>query len=94
MKLTGNYKITRVNRKPSAKALKGIKEGDIITIEFKVDGNGGKSPKVDVYINGTYTYSPYARYINEVFEKGKSDYEETASRWVNTRPNFEYREVQ
>lgn len=93
MKLVGNYKITKVWRKPSAKKLKSVKEGDIITIEFEVDGNGGNSPTVDVLINGEYSYSPYARYVNEVFEGGKQDYCKEAKMWVRMRPNFEFEEV-
>lgn len=47
---TGNYKT--------------LKCGDLVTIKFDCNGNGGNSPKVDLYINGTYVATLFARSVN------------------------------
>lgn len=62
--LEKTIKITKMNRKGTGKWSK-LKEGDEVRICFDVNGIGGKSPMVDIFINGSYSHSPYARNVND-----------------------------
>lgn len=85
--LEKSLKVTRVNGKVSGNYSK-VKEGDIITVKFDVMGNGGYSPKVDIYINGVYNHTPYARSFNEMFFVGKETYADGYG-FIRSRPVFE-----
>lgn len=73
MKLVGNYKVTKVIRKCGAFGLKNLQVGDVITVEFYVDGNGGNSPRVDLAVNGKSIGSKFAREVNELLVTGKKN---------------------
>lgn len=90
--LEKSIKVLKLNRKPTGKWSK-LKEGDVITVKFDVDGNGGNSPTVDIYINGSYNHSPFARSFNEMFYKGKDEYVKGYG-YVKARPLAELEEVE
>lgn len=89
--LEKSIKVLKLNRKPTGKWSK-LKEGDVITVKFDVTGSGGNSPTVDIYINGSYNHSPFARSFNEMFYKGKREYVDGYG-WTTTRPLAEIEEV-
>ncbi|WP_163258400.1 hypothetical protein [Bacillus paranthracis] len=62
--LEKTIEVIKLGRKGTG-SFTGLKAGDLIKVSFDVDGNGGNSPKVDVYINGVYKGSPFARSFNE-----------------------------
>ena len=61
--LEKTIKVIQMNRKGTGN-YRSIKEGDLITIKFDCDGHGGNSPKVDLYVNGSYVATPFARSVN------------------------------
>ena len=70
-----------------------LKEGDILTVKFEVDGSGGYSPQVDLYSNGEYFNTIYARKFNELCCRGSQEYAEGYG-WVITRPKINLEEIQ
>lgn len=69
LKLEKTIKVVKLNRKGTG-VFQGLREKDLITVSFNVDGCGGYSPKVDVLINYIYRGSPFAKTFNEnLFEE-------------------------
>lgn len=63
--LEKTIKVIELNRKGTG-IFTSLKVGDLLSVTFEVDGNGGNSPKVNVYINEVWKGEPFARTFNEV----------------------------
>lgn len=93
MRLTGEYCVTKINRKSGARGLKKLKEGDLIKVEFYVNGNGSNSPTVELFVNGESIGHKYAREVNELFVTGKKSAKWNGSSWEDLPPIADIEEV-
>lgn len=93
MKLIGEYRVVKINRKSGAKGLKKLQVGDLIKVEFYINGNGGNSPMVKLHVNNEDIGYKYAREVNELFESGKKFAKWNGSSWEDLPPIAELEEV-
>ncbi|WKV24039.1 hypothetical protein PSYJYH_000004 [Bacillus phage PSYJ-YH] len=90
--LEKTIKVLKMNRKCTSK-LKALKEGDEVTFKFEMNGNGGNSPKVDVYLNGSYVYTGFARGVNETFFKETTGWTKKDGSYTKPKVIESYEEV-
>lgn len=89
--LEKTIEVIELNRKGTG-IFTGLKVGDLINVSFNVDGNGGNSPKVNVYINDVWKGEPFARSFNETLFREKKSWRK--GEYVTLPPVIkEYKEV-
>lgn len=89
MKLKTTVEITKMLEKTGAKGFEKVKVGDLITLEWDLNGKYHGSPKVSCYVNGEFVDKKIASTLHDIFFGAK--------RWRNGKyvsiVNFEYKEV-
>lgn len=82
MLLVGKYRIESILKRTASKLFKDAKIGDVITLEYTVNGGYKSSPMIDVYRNGTYVGDGYPHQIKDVMDRAYT-YREVARRWIS-----------
>lgn len=89
MKLKTTVEITKVLEKTGAKGFEKVKVGDLITLEWDLNGKYHGAPRVSCYVNGEFVDKKIASTLHDIFFG--------ATRYRNGEHvsiiNFEYKEV-
>lgn len=69
MILTGAFEVTEVKKKTSSQLFSTVRQGDVISLEYRMNGGYHNSPMIRVLINGKGIGSGYARQIRDVVDR-------------------------